>query len=220
MFTANILLHAAAAGAFYCMLAGLDFSRGVRITAAMLFAVVPLYWDANLAAAATLASLACFAHGQRAISVIVAAGAIFLSAGPAVVLPGVVAVLAFLYCSQQRRRDEVWFAAYPYLPIAAASAVWHAPYSLPQRTPAIAIGMVIAAAWILAAMNMDSLRDDLILCGALTALPLLAGNPYLAAAGVSLLAAVLLERLGRLSQFFHLRHPPGDQQRGSQGENA
>jgi len=196
-----ILLHVAAVGAFYVMLAGLDYSNRTRIVAVLLFALVPLHWDANLAAAATIASLACFAHGQRTISLVFAAGAMYASAGPAVVLPGVVALLAFLYCSQPRRRGEVWRAVIPYLPLAAASLAWHVPYALPHRTAPLAIGMIVAAVWVLAALNMESLRDQLLLCGALTWLPLATGNPYLAATGVCLLS----------SQLLHLGHPPGNQ---------
>jgi hypothetical protein len=208
-----ILLHVAAAGAFYCLLAGLDYSNRTRISAVLLFAIllfpstfVP--WHADPATGLTLASLACFAHGQRAISVAAAAATMYLSAGSAVVAPSVVAMLAFLYCSQARRRAEVGLAVAPYLPFAAASLVWHAPYALPQRTPALAIGLIIAALWILAAMNFASIREDLMLCGALTLVPLAMENPYLAATGMCLLISILFVRL---SQFLHLGHPPRNQ---------
>lgn len=99
---ADILLHASATLALYFLVTGLGLGNAVALACAALFAVHPLHVEAvawmaglpeTLAGAAVLGSLACFVHRRYAWSWLLAAAAL-LSKETALVLPGLIFVLA------------------------------------------------------------------------------------------------------------------------------
>jgi protein O-mannosyl-transferase len=126
----NVALHAIAVVAFFVLLDGLGFRFRVVLMAAFLFMFDPLHVEAvawitgmmeTLMVALSLASLACFVHGRRVWSVVLAAAAM-LTKETALILPAMV----FLIEWYRRSRDEAdpppkpaWrvaeMAALPYL---------------------------------------------------------------------------------------------------------
>src|ERR1035438_10876315 len=103
---------------------------GVSMAAALLFAAHPLHvesveWMSGMTetqvGALTLGSLACFAYGRRRWSLLLAAAAM-LTKETALILPALIFVLAFLYCSEQHRWPK-WRAGRP----AAAPSALPAP---------------------------------------------------------------------------------------------
>jgi hypothetical protein len=131
---ANVLLNAAATGAFFFLLTGLRFPRRICLAASLLFAVHPLHVEAvawiagmmeTLGGALVLASLACFAYRRRFWSLSLAALALLAKESAMALLPMIFAI-EFWRCWRQQPsspgrmwRSAAW-SALPYLPLAIA----------------------------------------------------------------------------------------------------
>jgi hypothetical protein len=128
-------LNSAAVAAFFLLLEGLGFPRRVSVIAACLFAADPLHVESvawitgmmeTLMVALSLASLACFVHGRRVTSVLLA-GAAMLVKETALILPVMIFLIEWYRIAKQSDSDGLpqpaWRAAeksaLPYLPLVA-----------------------------------------------------------------------------------------------------
>jgi hypothetical protein len=131
---ADVTLHAVATLAFFFLLAGLDFERGICSAAAFLFAVHPLHVEAvawisamseTLAAATALAALAFYVHGKRGASLLFAACAMLMKES-ATTIPALIFIIEWWRSSRlagtslRRTWQKAAWAAAPYVPLTAA----------------------------------------------------------------------------------------------------